>query len=194
MRRISLAALVLTLATPFLAPGSAAPSLFAPAQQSSPDAAIAKLRAAVKANPSDAAAKDALIQALEAMRVSLLQQAEQLRAEMSTLRSAGAQAACGGRAPIRVGGDIKPPHRTHDVNPAYPPEALAARVAGTVVAEIAIGCAGEVASVAVLKGVPMLNDAAVSAIKQWRYTPTLLNGDPVPVIMTVTVSFTPADL
>lgn len=190
MRRISLAALVLTLATPFLAPGSAAPSLLAPAQQSSADATVAKLRAAVKADPSDASAKDALIQALET-------RIEATRNELAALRGLCCKTAvegCGGRAPIRVGGAIKPPHRTHEVNPAYPAEALAARVAGTVVAEIAIGCAGEVASVDVLKGVPMLNDAAVSAIKQWRYTPTLLNGDPVPVIMTVTVTFTPRDL
>ena len=100
-------------------------------------------------------------------------------------------AGCNGEAPIRVGGAIAPPQRTHNVQPEYPADAIAASVAGVVVAEITIGCGGEVASAAVLKGVPALNDAATAAIKQWRYRPTLLNGTPVPVIMTVTVTFTP---
>ena len=194
MRRIPLAVLVLTLAALTLAPLPDAPPLFAQSQQASADAAIAKLRAAVTANPGDIAAKEALIQALDAKRTGLLQQAEQLRGEVSMLRGAGAQAACGGRAPIRVGGAIAAPQRTHNVNAVYPADAREARVAGTVVAEITIDCDGDVASVVVLRGVPMFNDAAVAAIKQWRYNPTLLNGTPVPVIMTVTVTFTPAGI
>lgn len=189
MRRIPLAVLALAFAALSV---TLAPAVALVAQSSQPgsDAEISRLRATVAANPGDLASKAALLQALEAARARLLAQAEQLQGEISTLRGAAAQAACGGRPPVRVGGAIAPPQRTHHVNPSYPAEALAARVAGVVLAEIVVDCAGEVASTSVLRGVPALNEAAVAAIRQWRYRPTLLNGNPVPVIMTVTVSFT----
>ena len=56
--------------------------------------------------------------------------------------------------------------------------------------ECTIGPEGKVIDVRILRGVPLLDAAAIEAVKQWEYTPTLLNGVPVPVIMTVTVSFT----
>jgi protein TonB len=72
----------------------------------------------------------------------------------------------------------------------YPPVAQAARVQGVVILEAVIGPTGLVTDVNVLRSVPLLDDAAISAVRQWVYTPTLLNGVPVPVIMTVTVNFT----
>ena len=75
------------------------------------------------------------------------------------------------------------------MRPLYPPEALDARVSGLVVLEAVIDQQGNVRSVQVLKSVPMLDQAAIDAVKGWRYEPTLLNGVPVPVIMTVTVTF-----
>jgi TonB family protein len=95
-----------------------------------------------------------------------------------------------GVMPIRVGGDIKPPLKTRDVKPIYPEEALAARVQGVVIIEAVIDTAGTVATARVLRGVPMLDEAALQSVKQWTFTPTLLNGAPVPVVMTVTVNFT----
>jgi TonB family protein len=95
--------------------------------------------------------------------------------------------------PVRVGGNIKPPVKTRDVRPVYPDAALGARVAGIVILEANIGTDGAVIDARVLRGVPMLNDAALEAVKQWQYEPTLLNGVPVPVIMTVTVNFTLSD-
>ena len=56
--------------------------------------------------------------------------------------------------------------------------------------EAVIGPNGRVTDVKILRSVPLLDDAAVAAVQQWEYTPTLLNGVPVPVIMTVTVNFT----
>lgn len=91
-----------------------------------------------------------------------------------------------------MGGSIQAPRRTHNVQPSIPSEVSEGGLAGTVVVEVMIDCVGAVANTLVLRGVPALNAAAVEAIRQWRYTPTLLNGRPVPVIMTVTVSFTPA--
>ena len=56
--------------------------------------------------------------------------------------------------------------------------------------ETVIGTTGAVEDVRVLRSVPLLDDAAITAVRQWRYTPTLLNDVPVPVVMTVTVNFT----
>jgi TonB family protein len=94
-----------------------------------------------------------------------------------------------GRPPLRIGDDMRPPRKLHDVPPVYPPDAIAARITGTIVIEATIGTTGAVEDARVVSGVPMLDDPALDAVRQWRYTPTLLNGEPVPVIMTVTVKF-----
>ena len=93
-------------------------------------------------------------------------------------------------APVRVGGAIKPPAKTKDVRPQYPPDAVSARVQGVVIIEATIGPDGKVQDARVLRSIPMLDGAALDAVRQWEFTPTLLNGVPVPVIMTVTVQFT----
>jgi protein TonB len=84
---------------------------------------------------------------------------------------------------------VKPPRKLHEVKPVYPELALRAHVRGTVILECTIGTDGRIADVRVLKGVPLLDTAAIEAVRQWRYAPTLLNGIPVAVIMTVTVMF-----
>jgi protein TonB len=91
--------------------------------------------------------------------------------------------------PVRVGGQIKAPRKVRDHAPAYPEVAKQARVEGVVVLEAVISPDGRVTEVKVLRGSPLLDDAAVNAVKSWVYSPTLLNGVPVPVVMTVTVSF-----
>ena len=91
---------------------------------------------------------------------------------------------------VHVGGDIKPPRKVVDVAPAYPPLARAARVEGLVILEAVIAEDGSVRDVRLLRSVPLLDAAAVEAVRQWRFTPTLLNGQPVPVVMTITVAFT----
>ena len=92
-------------------------------------------------------------------------------------------------APIRVGGDIKAPRKIKDVAPEYPGLAVRARVSGVVILEAVIGADGKVKDAKVLKGIPMLDEAALKAVRQWAYTPTLLGGVPVPVVMSVTVTF-----
>ena len=94
------------------------------------------------------------------------------------------------QAPVRVGGNIKPPTKTRDVKPIYPAIAQSARVQGVVIIEATIGPDGKVKDAKVLRSIPLLDQAALDAVKQWEFTPTLLNGVPVPVIMTVTVNFT----
>jgi protein TonB len=93
------------------------------------------------------------------------------------------------KGPVRVGGQIKEPSKVRNVPPSYPDIAKQARVQGVVVLEAVISPSGAVTNVRVLKGVPLLNDAAADAVRQWRYTPTMLNGQPVSVVMTVTVNF-----
>ena len=95
-----------------------------------------------------------------------------------------------GQAPLRVGGNIKAPTKIKDVRPAYPPDAKAAGIQGVVIIEATIDSAGFVRDTRVLRSIPLLDDAAQDAVRQWEFTPTLMNGQPVPVIMTVTVNFT----
>jgi len=91
--------------------------------------------------------------------------------------------------PVPVGGKILPPRKIHNQVPVYPPMALAARVEGTVIIEAVISTTGTVQEARVVTSVPLLDEAALAAVRQWVFTPTLLNGVPVPVIMTVKVEF-----
>lgn len=91
--------------------------------------------------------------------------------------------------PWRVGGQIRNPAKTRDVRPIYPPIAVASRVEGRVMIEAIIGADGRVKDATILRSIPLLDQAALAAVRQWQFTPTLLNGVPVPVIMTVTVNF-----
>lgn len=93
------------------------------------------------------------------------------------------------RQPMRVGG-LQAPRKIRDVAPRYPAIAQSSRVEGVVILEAVIAEDGSVQDVRVLRSKPLLDDAAVEAVRQWRFTPTLLGGQPVPVVMTVTVSFT----
>jgi periplasmic protein TonB len=93
----------------------------------------------------------------------------------------------------RTGGAIREPRKIHDVPPAYPEIARAAHIEGTVILEATIDERGVVTDARVLRSVPLLDNAALTALRQWRYTPTLLNGVPVRVLMTVTFRFSLGD-
>lgn len=95
-----------------------------------------------------------------------------------------------GTKPVKVGGAVKPPAKTRDARPVYPPEAQAAKVSGVVILEALIDQSGLVADACVLRSIPMLDDAALEAVRQWEFEPTWLDGMAVPVVMTVTVNFT----
>ena len=90
---------------------------------------------------------------------------------------------------MRPGGNIQPPRRIVNVAPVYPAIAQSARVEGTVEIEALIGEDGKVRNVKLLSGRPLLTEAALTAVRQWVFSPTRLNGEPVAVIMTVTVVF-----
>jgi TonB family protein len=93
-------------------------------------------------------------------------------------------------APVRIGGQIRSPTKVKDVQPVYPAIAQSARVAGLVTIEATIGADGKVSDAKVVRSVPLLDQAALDAVRQWEYAPTLLNGVPVPVVVTVSVNFT----
>jgi protein TonB len=92
--------------------------------------------------------------------------------------------------PVRMGSGIRSPVKTVDAAPAYPAIARSAHVQGVVILEAVLDAGGRVSDVRVLRSIPLLDQAAIDAVRQWRYTPTLLNGRAVPVIITVTVNFT----
>jgi len=90
---------------------------------------------------------------------------------------------------VRIGGNVVAPKPIKKVPPDYPQLAAAARITGVVVIEAHVGTDGRVLTADVVKGTPLLNDAAIAAVKQWRYKPLLLNGEPTEFILTVTVNF-----
>ncbi len=90
---------------------------------------------------------------------------------------------------VRVGSHIKAPRQTYSVQPEYPPLARQAHVSGTVVVDAVLDEHGNVEGAHALSGHPLLIPAALRAVLQWKYEPTLLNGTPVAVEMEVTVHF-----
>jgi len=93
------------------------------------------------------------------------------------------------KAPIRVGGMVRPPVKVKDVAPMYPELAIRARVQGVVVVEADLDERGRVTDARILRSIPLLDRAALDAVRQWEYAPTLLNGVPTPIVMVVTVTF-----
>jgi TonB family protein len=117
----------------------------------------------------------------------------QERITVTEQRPAGAPAR--NREPLRVGGNIKPPRKLVDVRPVYPAAMRDAGIDGVVSLNALIDADGKVASVRLAgsQAHPELAKSAIDAVKQWVFSPTLLNGDKVEVLMTVTVAFTLQD-
>lgn len=109
-------------------------------------------------------------------------------------RPAGAPARAN-REPVRIGGNIKPPRKLIDVRPVYPQSMRDAGIEGTVSLSALIDTEGKVVSVRVTgsQAHPDLAKAAIEAVRGWQFSPTLLNGDKVEVLMTVAVAFTLED-
>jgi protein TonB len=90
---------------------------------------------------------------------------------------------------MRLHSGIKPPQRLVNVAPVYPTMALAGRKEGIVIIDATIDEQGNVTETKILRSIPLLDEAALAAVRQWKFSPTLLNGAPVPIVMTVTVNF-----
>jgi protein TonB len=91
---------------------------------------------------------------------------------------------------VRVAQLPEPPHKIVDVRPVYPDLARNARVEGTVILESVLDTSGNVTQLRVIRSVPLLDQAAIDAVRRWKYTPTLYGGRPVSVLMTITIRFT----
>lgn len=91
--------------------------------------------------------------------------------------------------PVRIADLPVAPRKTVDVRPVYPEIARAARVEGTVVMEAVLDQSGRVTQLRVIRSIPLLDQAAMDAVRQWRYTPSMYAGHPVSVLMTITINF-----
>jgi TonB family protein len=90
---------------------------------------------------------------------------------------------------VKCEGDIAPPKLVGSVDPVYPPEARQAGVQGVVILSVRTDAEGKVVDVMILRSIPMLNQAAIDAVRQWRYEPLIVNGAATPAVFTVTVRF-----
>jgi protein TonB len=91
---------------------------------------------------------------------------------------------------IKVSQGVAQGNLIHEVKPSYPPIAKAARVQGQVILQATISKGGQIENLRVVQGHPMLVQSALDAVKQWRYKPYMLNGEPVEVETQITVNFT----
>lgn len=107
----------------------------------------------------------------------------------STMSKAIAPQQAAPKKPIRVGGRVKPPRQIVKTAPAYPVLARQARVQGEVVLDAVIDTEGKVINVTVVSGHPLLIEAAINCVRQWKYEPTYLNEEPIAVQLIVKVSF-----
>ena len=126
---------------------------------------------------------------LVARAAALQEQLQAVLDELQALLGDADRPAGGSGEPFRIGGGIGAPARIVDVAPVYPPEAREARVQGVVVMELTLSRTGEVSDVEVVRSEPLLDEAAVAAVRQWRYEPTLVDGEPVSILLTVTMNF-----
>jgi len=91
---------------------------------------------------------------------------------------------------VRVGGNVKTPKKIKTVSPVYPELAKASRLSATIILEAEVDARGVVTAVKILRGHPLFDQAVEEAVKQWRYQPLLLNGEPTAFVVTVTFPFT----
>jgi len=120
---------------------------------------------------------------------SFRQGAEVTSTQSAAISPSSAPPTTSSNQPVRVNSPIISPTRTKMVQPRYPLDAVAAKIEGIVILEAWVGMDGRVIDASVLRSVPLLDQAAIDAVRQWEYTPTLINGVPVPIAMTVTVAF-----
>jgi TonB family protein len=90
---------------------------------------------------------------------------------------------------VRIGGNVQARQLTHSVPPTYPPGALSQHITGTVLLHVILATDGSVLNIDVVSGPDELRQAAIDAVKRWRYRPTLLNGKPIEVDTTIQVIF-----
>jgi len=106
-----------------------------------------------------------------------------------TLTAPPGPGAAPGDEAVRAGNEIKPPQLIREVKPVYPQIALSARVQGIVIVEVRTDIRGDVKDIKVIKSIPLLDQAAIDAVKQWKYEPCFVDGKPREIIFTAVVTF-----
>jgi periplasmic protein TonB len=91
--------------------------------------------------------------------------------------------------PVRVGRDIQAPAIVKRVDPVYPDAAKMRRLSGVVILEVTVATTGRVQSLKVLQSSGVFDAAAATAVRQWQYSPLMLNGRPTSFVVTVSVQF-----
>jgi protein TonB len=94
------------------------------------------------------------------------------------------------QSPFKISQGVLEGSLIHKVTPVYPPSARQARISGTVILQAVIGKSGAIEHLTLKQGNPMLASAAIEAVKQWKYKPYYLNGEPVEVETLITLNFT----
>lgn len=92
-------------------------------------------------------------------------------------------------APVRIGGSVAAPRLIRRVEPEYPAIAQSANIEGLVILEAKVNAGGHVEEVTVLRSNSILDQAAIDALKQWKYEPLMFHGRATPFVLTVTLSF-----
>jgi len=92
-------------------------------------------------------------------------------------------------APVAIGGDVKPARMISSVAPMYPALAKSQHIAGSVRVDALVDTNGRVTTMKIVSGPSMLHQAAMDALRQWKYQPATLDGKPVPMHLTVTIQF-----
>ena len=144
---------------------------------------------------SDTAERDALLAEADVLRGRAMELNRAQKGSPAVQSVAGmpppppASQTVGGVVPVRVGGSIRPPAKLRHVEPVYPAEAMRASVHGMVIVDLVIDTDGRVRDARILRSIPQLDSAALDAVRQWEFAPTLVEGAPAPVAMTVTVTF-----
>jgi protein TonB len=109
-------------------------------------------------------------------------------ADVQGVKVVGLGKAAAGPQPIPIG-NMPPPEKIVDASAVYPVVARTARVQGSVDLMVVVGANGNVEQARVLHSVPLLDDAAIAAVKKWKYKPTIVNGVAVPISMMVRITF-----
>ena len=153
------------------------------------DGPLAETTASAVGQEPPTETSSARIAALVERAAALQEQLQRVLDELRTVLDDPDQPADRPDEPIRIGDGVPPPAKIHDVPPVYPPAARETGIQGLVVLEATIDPTGVVGNIEVLRSVPELEAAAIAAVEQWRYEPTLVDGAPVSVLMTVTINF-----
>ena len=187
-RLAELAAVAERIAVAELVAEAAAMRELAQSRSASVSRSAESIGSAVEQEPPAESSSEQIAE-LIARAAALQEQLQAVLDELQALLGDADRPAGGSGEPFRIGDGIRPPARVVDVAPVYPPEAREARVQGVVMLEVTLSRTGEVSDVEMVRSTPLLDEAAVAAVRQWRYEPTLVDGEPVSVLMTVTMNF-----